>query len=132
MARISGRNARLYVNVTSGGTAEPIPYIKSFSIKGSTDRYDVTAQGDSGRVYVPGLPDAQGDWSGFYDSATAQLYTASQDGVARKVYAYPDINSAGTYWFTTAYFDFSAEFAVDAGAPINGTWAAASSLTKVG
>lgn len=132
MARIAGRNARFYVNVTSGGTAEPIPFIKSFSINGSSDRYDVTALGDTGKAYVAGLPDAQGDWAGFYDTATAQLFTAAQDGVARKVYMYPDINSAGTYWFTTAFFDFSAEFAADAAAPINGTWAAATTLAKVG
>lgn len=132
MARIAGRNARMYVAITSGGTAELIPYIKSFSIKSATDRYDVTAQGDTGKAYVAGLPDAQGDWSGFYDTATAQLFTASQDGVARRVYMYPDITSPGTYWFTTAFFDFNIENSVDAASPINGTWAAATSLAKVG
>jgi hypothetical protein len=132
VARIAGRNARLYVAVTSGGSAEPIPFLKSFSIKSATDRYEVTSFGDSGKAYVAGLPDAQGDWAGMFDNATAQLYTSSQDGVARKAYMYPDITAAGTYWYTTAFFDFNCDVAVDGPVTISGTWAAASALTKVG
>lgn len=132
MAKIAGRNARVYVAIASGGSAEPIPFISSFSIKSSTDRYEVTSFGDTGKTYVAGLPDAQGDWAGFYDSSTAQLYTASQDGVARKAYFYPDTTQPGTYWYTTAFFDFNLDNPVSGAVAINGTWAAATALTKVG
>lgn len=134
MARIAGRNARMYVAIASGGSAEPIPFITSFGIKSTAGRYDVTALGDTGHSYVQGLPDAQGDWKGFYDSATAQLYTASTDGIARKVYFYSDIvSSPAQYWYGTVFLDFNVDFSVDAAAPISGTWASsAGSLTKVG
>ena len=131
--RIAGRNARFYVAVTSGGVAEPIPFLKSWSFKATTDRYDGTAFGDGNKTYVSGLPDAQGDVKGFYDTATAQFYTAASDGVARKVYAYPDIVSVpGQYWFGTAFLDFNSEFPVDGIATMDGSWAAASTFAKVG
>jgi hypothetical protein len=133
MARISGRNGRLYVNLTSGGTSEPITFVTNWSIKSASDRFEVTAMGDSTKVYVSGLPDAQGDVSAFYDSATAQLYSAAIDGVARKAYLYPDIvGSAGQYWFGTALFDFDVTVPVDGPVAVSGSWAAASAFSKVG
>ena len=133
MPRIAGRNARMYVGITSGGTAEPVPFIRQFTIAAATDRFEVTAFGDTTKTYVAGLPDATGDWSGFYDNQTAQLYTAAQDGVARRTYMYPDIvSSPNQYWFGTAFFDFSADFAVDGAGSVSGSWAAASSFSKVG
>jgi hypothetical protein len=120
------------MNITSGGTAEPIAFLRSWSIDFSSDRIDVTALGDSNKTYVAGLPDAQGQFAGFYDTATAQMYTAAVDGVARKFYLYPTTDSAGTYWWGTAFFDFSVSGAVDAAAEVSGSFAAATSVAKVG
>lgn len=132
MARIHGRNGRLYANLTSGGTAEPVTFLESWSITFTTDRADVTSQGDTGMVYVAGLPDVQGNYSGFYDTETVQFYTAATDGVARKFYLYPTTASTGQYWFGTALFDFNVEEGVAGAATVNGTWAAASVVAKVG
>jgi hypothetical protein len=82
-------------------------------------------------VYVAGLPDSSGTFAGFYDSATAQLYTAATDGVARKFYLYPDTADA-IYWFGTALFDFSVSTAVDGAVTVSGNWNAASIVSKVG
>lgn len=133
MTRRAGRNARVYLEITSGGSAQPVPFLNSFTIKSTTDRYETTAFGDTGKTYVAGLPDAQGDLGGFYDDATAQMFTASQDGVARKIYFYPDIaNAAGVYWYCTAFVDFNLDVGVSAAEAITGTWSAASALVKVG
>lgn len=132
MARKHGRSGRLYAAIASGGTAEPIPSISSFSLDSSTDRIDVTAFGDTTKQYVAGLPDATGDFGGFWDDSSAQLYTASQDGVARKFYWYPDTNSTSIYWFSTGFFDFKLDSAVDKAVEISGSWAAATPFTKVG
>ena len=128
MARIAGRNARVYIDITGSGSAEPIPYIKSFTINRNTDRYDVTAFGDTNKTSVQGLPNAEGNFSGFYDDTTAQMYTAASDGVARKSYFYPNISTPTDYWFTTAFWDFSGEFPVDGGATISGSWSSATDL----
>jgi hypothetical protein len=132
MARIAGRNGRLYAGIGSAGTAEPIAFLNKWSLNFATDKLEVTAFGDPTKVYVAGLPDCQGDYAGFYDTATAQLYTAATDGVARKFYLYPDNTNNAQYWFGTSIFDFSVDG--DVGGPVNisGGFAAASAVAKVG
>ena len=132
MARKHGRNGRLLAAVASGGTAEPIAFLKTFSISFATDNVDVTAFGDTNKVSVAGLPDSSGSYDGFYDTDTAQLFTAATDGVARKFYLYPDYSDTTEYFFGTAIFDFSVSQAVDGAIGISGDWQAASSVSKVG
>lgn len=132
MARIAGRRGRLYASITSGGTAEPIAFLSQWSIDFSTDRIDVTAFGDGNKVKVAGLAEATGSYSGFYDDATAQLFTAASDGQARKFYLYPDTNTNGRYWYGTATFDTSYEGSVDGAVTTSGDWEAASTVTGVG
>ena len=132
MARIHGRNGRLYASLTSGGTAEPITFLNNWSINFAVDNIDVTAFGDSNKTYVAGLPDSSGSYSGFYDDGTVQFYTAATDGVARKFYLYPDTGSTGKYWFGTAVFDFNVSAAVDGAVQVSGDWNAATIVSRVG
>ena len=132
MARLHGSRGRLYAAIASGGSAEPIAFLSSWEISFETDRQDVTAFGDTNRVYVAGLPDASGTFSGFYDNATAQMYTAAQDGVERKFYLYPTTAATGQYWYGTALFDFSVSSGVGDAVTVSGNWNAASAVTKVG
>ena len=131
MARLHGRSGRLYAGIASGGTAEPITFLNSWSFDASTDDVDVTAFGDTNKTYVSGLPDFKGSFAGFYDNATAQLYTAAIDGVARKTYLYPSTSDA-IYWFGTASFDVSIETGVSDAVKISGSFVATSAFTKVG
>jgi hypothetical protein len=132
MARVHGRRGRLYAGIASDtAAAEPVTFLTNWSIDFTVDKVDVTTLGDTNKTYVSGLPDAAGSFGGFYDTATAQLYTASQDGLARRFYLYPDI-SDGDYFFGTALFDFSASGGVTEGVAVSGTWAAASAIAKAG
>ncbi len=133
MARIHGKNARMYVAITSAGAAEPIAFVTGFSINANTDFVEVTALGDTGKVRVAGLPDNSGDWNGFYDTATAQLYTAALDGQPRKAYFYSDIVGTPTtnYWHGNILADFSMKTGVSEGASVSGSWVASSSIIKV-
>lgn len=132
MARIHGRRARVYLAVTSGGTAEPIPFISSYEISFETEKADVTAFGDNNKVYVSGLPDASGEFSGFYDDSTVQTYTAATDGQPRKFYLYPSTLTNTQYWFGTILPDFSVNGAVDGATEVSSSWNAASEILKVG
>jgi len=132
MARIHGRNGRIYAGITSAGTAEPIAYLNQWTLSFSVDKAEVTSFGDTTKVYVAGLPDAQGTIAGFYDNATAQLYTAATDGVARKFYLYPDTTTTSQYWFGTAIFDLDIDGSVDGPVAISGSWAAATAFAKQG
>lgn len=132
MARIAGRNGRLYVAVTSGGQAEPVAFLNQWSITFTTPRTDVTSFGDANTVAVTGLPDVQGAFAGYYDDATSQVYSSAVDGIARRFYAYPSTSNNGQYFFGTALFDFNVDVSVAGAATITGSFAAASTVTKVG
>lgn len=132
MARLHGRKMRLYAAIASGGTAEPIAFLNSWSFDRSTDRADVTAWGDTNKTYVVGMPDATGSYGGFYDDATAQFYTAASDGIARKFYLYPNTDDTTKYFFGTAFLDQSFSGSIDGPETLSGTWAAATDIIKVG
>lgn len=131
MARVHGRRGRLYAGIASDTVAaEPIAFLNTWAIEFTVDKVDVTCLGDTNKVYVSGLPDASGSFGGFYDTATAQLYTAAQDGLARRFYLYPDI-SDGDYFYGTALFDFSVSGGSSDSVNVSGSWAAASTVAKV-
>lgn len=130
MGRLAGRNGRVYMALTSGGTAEPVAFQASWSINFTTNKIDVTAMGDPNKIYVGGLPDASGQFAGFYDDSTVQTYTAATDGVARKFYLYPTI-SGSQYFFGTILPDMTIDSSVDGAIAVSASWAAASTINKV-
>ena len=132
MARIAGRNGTLYMALTSAGTPSPVAYLSTWALNFTTDKIEVTAFGDTTKIYVSGLPDCQGTYAGFYDDATVQMYTAASDGVPRKFYLYPSTLTATQYWYGTGIFDMSIDGAVDGPVSISGGFAAASVATKIG
>lgn len=134
MARYHGRNGRIYVGIASDtASAEPLPYVATWSVGFSTDNAEVTAMGDSNKTYVAGLPDASGSFSGFLDADSAQTYTAATDGLARRFYLYPTTpTNTGPYWFGTALFDFNAEGDVGDSVKMSGDWNAASAIAAIG
>lgn len=132
MAAVPGRLGVLYANMTSGGTASTIAFINSWDANFATDKLEITSFTDTNKKYLAGLPDASGNFAGFYDDASPQMYTAAVDGVARKFYFYPSTLNTGQYWFGTALFDFNVSFSMDSAAAITGSWAAATSVAKVG
>ena len=98
----------------------------------TVDKTDVTAMGDATKVYVAGLPDAAGDFSGWYDDATSQTYLSAVDGVARNFYLYPNTKNLLNYFFGTIFPDFSVAGGVSAAVSIKATWNAASALIRYG
>ena len=132
MARLSAQKGALYVAIASGGTAERIAFLTQWAISFATGRTDVTSFDDANMTYVSGKPDASGSFSGWYDDATAQTYTAAVDGVARKFYLYPDREVNSKYWFGTGLFDFEVSGQQDGAVAVSGTFAAASAVAKIG
>lgn len=112
--------------------ASPVPFLKKYTFDSKFATFDVTAFGDVNKVYVADLPDAQGTFDGFYDTATAQLYTAATDGLARRTYLYPDNSIPGTYFMGTATFDMSLNVDVAGAVQVSGTFKAFSPFSKVG
>lgn len=133
MSRIHGRNGRVYLGLASStAVAVPLPFFAKWSLKAASDRAEVTAFGDNNKVYVAGLPDASGDFSGFYDDSTVQTYTAAIDGQPRNFYLYPNTNNAGQYWYGQVLADFSVDGDVAGAVAVSASWVAAGPITKIG
>lgn len=129
--RLHGRNGIIYVGIASGSAASPVAYLNDWSINFQVDQVEVTAFGDPNKLYVAGLPDASGDFSGFYDDQSRQLYTAARDGVGRNFYLYPSITfDPNQYFFGQILPDFSVTGGIAAAVAIKSTWKAASGIFK--
>lgn len=132
MARLAGRNGRVLLALTSGGVAQSVAFQASWSLNFVTNKIDVTAFGDTTKVYVAGLSDAQGQFAGFYDDATVQTYTAATDGVARAFYLYPNFNNTAQYFWGTVFPDMTIDSTVDGAITVSASFSAATPLAKVG
>ena len=132
MSRIAGRRGRIYMGIASDtATAEPLPFVAKWSINFATDKIEVTALEDLNKTYLGGLPDASGDFSGFYDDATNQTYTAATDGLARKFYLYPNLATPTQYFFGTILPDLKIDADVGGAVAMSASWSAASAIKKL-
>ena len=139
MSRIHGRNGIAYVSVDAAGGANPVAspmaFLSDWSINFVVDKVDVTAMGDTNKIWVAGLPDASGDFSGFYDTATAQTYVAATDGLPRNFYLYPStlasqVGPPGQYFFGSILPDYSLAGGVTAAVSLKSTWNAATKISR--
>ena len=131
MARIHGRNGQVYVGLTNGAAASPLSFQAAWTMSMTVDHQEVTAFGDGNKVYVSGLPDASGDFTGFFDDATSQTYIAAVDGLPRNFYLYPNVTAdPNIYWFGTILPDFSADGAIASAVNAKSTWVAASKIQR--
>ena len=130
MSRIHGRNGIVYIGVGNTDAASPTAYLSDWSINFTVAKVDVTAMGDQNLIWTAGLPDASGDFSGFYDTATAQTYLAAQDGLPRNFYLYPTVNQAGQYFFGQILPDYSLSGSVTAAVTLKSSWNAASRIQR--
>lgn len=132
MSRIHGRNGVVYLSVTNGAAASPLSFQSDWTMNFAVAKADVTAMLDSNMTYVAGLPDASGDFTGFYDDATSQTYLAAVDGLPRNFYLYPSSLTPTKYFFGTILPDFSSGAGVAAAATAKSTWNAASTIQRMG
>lgn len=133
MGRLAGRNGRIYLGIAnSTAAAEPLPFVAQYNISWKSPKINVTAMGDNNQVYVAGIKDASGSWSGYYDDASGQSYAAATDGLPRKFYLYPNTNNLAQYFFGQVLSDMSIDASQDGAVNMSADWAAYSDITKVG
>lgn len=135
MSRIHGRNGIVYLGVNPSDLATPMAFLSDWSINFTVAKVDVTCMGDQNLIWVAGLPDASGDFSGFFDTATAQTYVAAQDGLPRNFYLYPSTlgtqgANPGQYFFGQILPDYSLAGGVSAAVSLKSTWNAASRISR--
>lgn len=132
MAVYPGRNGVVYMSTTGAGTASTVVNLSSWSIDRTTDTIDVTSFGDSNKVYVQGLPDVKGSFSGFWNDTETKPFSAADSSTPVKIYLYPASTNTGAYHYGTAWVSASMNTAVSGAAQISVTFAAGSSWGRVG
>lgn len=111
--------------------ASPVAFLSDWSVNYAVNKVDVTAMGDKNLIYVAGLPDASGDFSGFYDDATSQTYVSATDGIPRHFYLYPSlVFDPYQYFFGDILPDFSVTGGVAAALAIKSTWNANTAIIR--
>lgn len=123
--KYSGRNGTIYLG--TGGAAYAMAQVKEWSLEKSTDKIEVTCMGDANKTYVMGLPDLKGSFSGYWDAADDQLFTAAEATSAVNMYIYPNSGTATKYWYGTAFVDASVKGSATTAVEINGSFVAAGS-----
>lgn len=131
MPAAHGRSAVLYLSATNGGTAVRVSQLNNFSLNFATDKVEVSAFGDTNKTYVAGLPDASGSFAGFWDNAaTSTFLSAARDGQSRRMYLYPDGNSA-RYWYGEILIDAGFSGSTTSAVGVTANFSAASAITPV-
>lgn len=120
------------ITLTGGvsSVATPIGFLTDWNFNAVTDKVDVTAMGDANKTYVAGLPDATGDFNGWYDFFTPQTYVAASDGIPRNFYLYPNSANATDYFYGTILPDFAASGGVSAAVSFKASWNAAGPVRR--
>lgn len=118
------------MGATTAAAAALVPFVGNWSLSAATEKIDVTAMGDTGKVVVAGLPDQNGEISGFFDDTSNILYDAAIDGLDRAFYLYPNLNVATNYWYGRIFIDASFSASVSGAVEMSGTWAASGPISK--
>jgi len=123
MAIISGRNGQVLWD-PAGTTAVEILSLNAWTADFKTEYEDVTCFGDVNRVYIPGMKDAGGTLSGFFNSAELALFEAAEQDTPGLLKLVPSSTEASFFWTGPAYMDASIDASLSA-PKVSGTWKAA-------
>lgn len=132
MSRVAGRKGRIYMAQTNGGQAVPLINQSKWSINFTTGKLDATAMGDATKQYVADVPDATGTFEGFFDDSADTTYAAAIDGLPRRFYLYPTTDVPSVYFYGMILPDLTVNGGVGAVVGVSASWAAATSITKIG
>ena len=130
MARYSGGKGLVLLSTTGTGVAIAAVSLSQWSLDRKTDKVEVTAFGDSNKVYVQGLPDIQGSLAGWFDSADDALFDGADSADGVKLYLYPSSLATSIYHYGPAWLDASIDVDVKGACSVSGSFVAAGSLGR--
>lgn len=135
MAILSGRDGLVKWDPTGVGgvSAVALVSIKSFVISLSTEKLNVTCFQDTNRVYLPGMREASGSMTGYYNSDDFSLIEATaltSPGWLELIPHSNDPSAATPHKFSgLAYMDAEIDTDVEGAPALSGTWMAAGPWT---
>lgn len=130
MPAYHGKGGVVYMSATGSGAATNVVYLTEWTLDKATDKVETTAFQDANKTYVQGLADVKGTLSGYFDSATDQLFDASESSDGVKLYLYPSVLAPTVYHYGPAWVDASISVGVDRAVTISGNFVANGSWSR--
>lgn len=102
MANIHGKSAVLYLGA-AGAAAINIGEQVDWALDFDMATVDTTPLNNTWKTFVKGLMGYTGAFSGNFDTASVQLFSAAISTVAEKFYLYPQASVTTSYYYGTAW-----------------------------
>lgn len=111
-----GRTGKVLYDPTGAGgaTLVELASINAFTLDASTEMEDVSCYGNLNRVYLPGLRDTQGTFSGFFNADDLTLWEATVATTAGLLELRPNSTDTAAKWSGKAWLDASIDASLSA------------------
>jgi hypothetical protein len=127
MAIKSGRNGQVLYD-PAGVTPVELISLNTWKLSLKTNYTDVTSFGDTNRVYVPGMKDGTGSFSGFWNSSNVVIFDAVDATTPGMLKLVPNSTEPTFYWSMLAYIDADIDVGLDV-PKVSATFVAAGPIT---
>lgn len=128
MAILSGRLGQVLYD-PAAITPVALIALNAWKMDNKTKKIDVTCFGDTNMVYVPGMKDLTGEFSGFWNSSNVVLFDAADATTPGLLKLVPNTSEATFFWSGLAYLDASIDTKVDGAPEVKGSFMAAGPWT---
>ena len=125
----SGRYGQVMYD-PAGITPVALVSFNSWKLSQATDYEDVSCFGDTSKVYVPGLKDSTGSFSGFWNSASVVLFDAVDAATPGLLKLVPNSTEATFFWSLLAYLDADIDCSLSA-PKVSGSFKGAGPITMM-
>jgi len=124
MAIKTGRNGQVSWDPAGGTAYVPILSLNEWSGSFKCEYEDVTCFGNTNRVYIPGLMDSSGTFTGFWDSTELALWRAAMASTPGALKLTPNLTEPSFFMAGPAYMGGEIDCSLDA-PKVTGEWKAA-------
>lgn len=129
--RHHGKSGSILFSTTGSGTPATTQSLSGWTLDLDTDLVDVTCFGDANKVFVQGLKNIQGTFTGVWDDAFDALFVAADSTDGTNIILYPDITNKPTYyWRGPAWLSASVDASNTDAVKISGKFSARGSWTR--
>jgi hypothetical protein len=128
MNRIYGSHGQIGLDRTAATTTPtyvPLASMNKWTLNMARDRADVTAFGDTTKVYVQGLADVKGSLGGWFDTDELEYLYAALEGSKVGLKLTPTDQIATIFFAGLAFIDGSVDVAANGAVSISGSFVGA-------
>jgi len=129
MNRQHGSHGQIKMDPTGGATTALIASMNAWTLNMARDRADVTAFGDTNKIYVQGLPDYKGTIGGWFDTDELSVFEAAMGNVAVALELIPTSLMPTIFWQGLAWLDAAIDVKSTGAVAVTGNWTAAGNWT---